>query len=479
MLLMAQNLKKDYGIQKILEIKKIEIKEGDRIGLVGRNGAGKSTLLGILSGNISCDEGQVKRNCEIAQILQSGESDRTEDGNYLSRMNLTNCAVKSGGEKTRMAIASAFSKHASLLFADEPTTNLDVKGIETLEKMIRWYHGAVVLISHDRQLLDEICTQIWELEDGELRIFQGNYTMWYEQRKRERNFAAFEYDQYQKEKHRLEKRIDMVKQEAVKVGKVPKRMSSSEWLLYKGTASIQQGHVQGQKGAMESRLKQLDKKERPKEMPNISMKSGNGNVIKAKAAAKADGLTVVYEDRVILDHVSFQVLTGKRSFLVGENGAGKTTLIKKIQEGAEHTFITEGTKVGYFSQEQENLDYEGTVLENVISTAVVPEHICRAVLENLYMKKNDIFKKVSVLSGGERVKTALAKILVSGCNLLILDEPTNHMDIYTMEGLEKLLETYDGTLLVVSHDRKLVENLAQIIYTVESGSITCKDIELR
>jgi ATPase components of ABC transporters with duplicated ATPase domains len=471
MLLTGQNIKKEFGIQKVLDIGKIEINENDRIGLVGRNGAGKSTLLGILSGRIPCEEGFITCRYEIAEILQNGETDSTPDSKYISRMNLKDSAVKSGGERTRLAIAAAFSKHAPLLFADEPTTNLDREGTLLLEKMLAGYQGAVLLISHDRTLLDHVCNQIWELEEGTLRIFQGNYTAWFEQRKREREFQSFEYDQYRAEKRRLERTISDIKQDAKRMSKPPKKMSSSEWMLYKGGASIRQGHVEKRAGAMESRLSHLEVKEKPAEIPEISMKLGDYKKIKAKTAAKTEELTVCFDNKVVLDHMNFAVLSGKKTFLTGNNGAGKSTLIRCLLDRRDHTFITSEARIGYFSQEQENLDFDKTVLENVMSTAAVPEHICRAVLMNLYMKQNDIFKKISVLSGGERVKAAIAKVLVSDCNFLILDEPTNHMDIYTMEGLEKLLKSYDGTLLVISHDRKLTENLADLVCRIEKGKI--------
>lgn len=471
MLLTGQNIKKEYGIQSIIDIDKVEITEKDRIGLVGRNGAGKSTLLGILSGRIRCDEGSITRKCDIAEILQSGEVSDDADSKFISQMSIKDSAIKSGGEKTRLAIAAAFSKHAPLLFADEPTTNLDMNGILQLEKMLAGYNGAVVLISHDRQLLDHVCNQIWELEEGRLRVFPGDYTAWFEQRQREREFMSFEYEQYRTERSRLERTITDIKQEAKRISKPPRKMSSSEWLLYKGDATIRQGHVNKRAAALESRLNHFEKKEKPSELPNISMKLGDYSKIKAKTAAKTDGLTVVFDGKVVLDQISMTVLSGKRTFLTGNNGSGKTTLIRKLISREEHTFITSEARVGYFSQGQENLEDERSVLENVMSTSVVPEHICRAVLQNLYMNENDIFKRVKVLSGGERVKTAIAKVLVSDCNLLILDEPTNHMDIYTMEGLEKLLKSYDGTLLIISHDRKLSENLAEIMYVIKDGQL--------
>ena len=163
MLLNALNVKKEYGIQTVLDIEKLEIRDGDRIGLIGRNGAGKSTLLGVLSGRIACDEGVVKRYCPIAEILQTGETEDEPEARLLSQLKLRDSAVKSGGEKTRRAIGAAFSSQAPLLFADEPTTNLDMEGVELLEKMMKGYRGAILMISHDRTLLDRVCNQIWEL----------------------------------------------------------------------------------------------------------------------------------------------------------------------------------------------------------------------------------------------------------------------------------------------------------------------------
>lgn len=475
MLLKAQNILKEYGIQTVLNVKKIEIYDGDRIGLVGRNGAGKSTLFKILSGEIKPDEGNITRNCEIAVIRQDQGSDGEASGSLISRMKLKGSAIKSGGELTRMAIASAFSKHAPLLFADEPTTNLDMDGIEELEKMLMGYRGAVVLISHDRRLLNQVCTQIWEIKQGDIQVFPGNYQDYYEQRKREREFQQFEYNQYRKEKKRLEKVIADVKAEASVMRKPPKRMASSEWMLYKGTAAIMQGHVQSRSSALSSRLERLEAKERPAELPSVSMKLPPGSRMKAVNAARVFALSFGYGDRKVLKEISCEIPAGKKTFLTGKNGTGKTTLLNAIVQGRDGTFITSEAKTAYYSQNQEILDFEKTVLENVLEEAAYPEHICRAVLANLCLEKNDLNKKVKVLSGGERVKTALAKTLVSGCNFLILDEPTNHMDIYTMEGLEKLLENFDGTLLAVSHDRAFIEKMADRILSLSDGKLTVTD----
>lgn len=475
MLLNALNIKKEYGIRTILDIEKLEIWDGDRIGLIGRNGAGKSTLLGVLSGRIACDQGTVKRECAVAQILQTGQAEGEPEGQLLSQLKIRDSAIKSGGEKTRRAIGAAFSSHAPLLFADEPTTNLDMEGVELLEKMMAGYRGAILMISHDRTLLDRICTQIWELDKGKIRVFNGSYSDWAAQKEREREFREFEYQQYQKEKKRLVKTADVLQRKSQKMAKPPRRMSSSEWMLYKGVASVQQGHVQSNKSSVLSRLEHLEKKERPDELPQVSMKLPDTGRIRARNAASVRRLTVRYGDRVVLDDVSLEVESGRRTFITGDNGAGKSTLIKALMEKAPETFITSEARISYFSQDLDLLDPGKTVLDNVREEAAYPQHICRAVLANLCMSTDDMMKPVRVLSGGEKVKTALAKVLVSGCNFMVLDEPTNHMDVYTMEGLEKLLGSYDGTLLAVSHDRTFIRHTADLVYHIRDGAILKMD----
>ncbi|MDD3404301.1 MAG: ABC-F type ribosomal protection protein [Hespellia sp.] len=469
MLLRADKIKKEYGVQEIFDIERIEIKDGARIGLVGRNGIGKSTLLGVLSGRIAADEGRVKRYCEASEIRQDSLADGELEEQYISRMGLRGSAVKSGGEKMRLAIATAFSMHTSLLFADEPTTNLDIDGVRMLEKMLKGYRGAVVLVSHDRKLLDDVCNQIWELEDGHLRTFDGNYSEWVEQKKREREFQQFEYDQFRKEKKRMERATLEIESEAKSMTKPPRKMGRSEWMLYKGIATQQQRNVSNRGAAMKSRMSHLEKKEKPVQLPNVSMKGMHMTRIKAKYAAKIENLTVRFDGAVVLNDAELLVESGKKTFLTGENGAGKSTIVRAMIEKRPGTFITEDAMTGYFSQDLMELMEDKTVLENVLYDAAEPEHICRAVLANLYISREDLNKKVSVLSGGERVKTALAKILVSGANFYILDEPTNHMDIYTMEGLEKMLADFEGTLLIVSHDRMLVEKLADEVYEISGG----------
>ena len=471
MLLKAQNIKKEYGIQEILEIDTLQIEDFDRIGLVGKNGAGKSTLMSILAGDLEPDEGYVKRFCPIARIRQSQETEDSVQGSYISRLGLKDSALKSGGERTRLAIGAAFSQNAPLLMADEPTTNLDLEGILLLEKMMAGFRGAILLISHDRALLDRICTTIWELEDGKLRVFEGNYSQWTAQKERERNFEQFQYDQYQKEKKRLTQNIRDFREQSRQMIKPPKQMSSSEWMLYKGGAAVRQGHVQARTRATLSRLEHLEKRERPAQLPEVSMKLPDSKKIRARYAISVRDLTIQYGEKTVFQKLNFFLPSGTRTVIAGPNGSGKSSLIRAILDRVPGVSITSEASIAYLSQDQDTLNPKKTVLENVLADAAFPEHICRAVLDNLCMSPLDIKKPVFLLSGGERVKTALAKVLVSGCNLLILDEPTNHIDVYTMAGLEHLLSSYDGTLLAVSHDRAFIEHVADQVYVMKDGRL--------
>lgn len=471
MLLEAHHLEKGYGIQKLFQIDKLEIGEQDRIGLIGANGSGKSTLLKILSGQTEPDQGYIKAYAPISYITQDQEAQGEISGYLMSRMELKGSACKSGGEKTRKAIAAAFSRNTKLLFADEPTTNLDVKGIETLEKMLKGYQGAFVMVSHDRYLLDEVCNVIWEIEDEKLRVFPGNYSAWSEQKKREREYAQFEYEQYQTEKKRLENAVRQVKHEARQMKKPPKRMGSSEWILYKGTASIQQGHVQQRGKAMEKRLEQLEVKERPKDLPQISMKMGADYPLESKNALTAEHVKIAYGNNTIIADGSFRIPANRRTVMMGANGTGKTSVIRKILEGDPAIRISSQVRMGYFAQAHETLAGEKTVLENVQATSNQKESVIRTILANLFLTAGYIDKPVSVLSGGERAKVMLAKLLASDANLLILDEPTNHIDMYTAEALEYLLKQWKGTMLIVTHDRRLAREVGERFIFFEDGQM--------
>ena len=201
------------------------------------------------------------------------------------------------------------------------------------------------------------------------------------------------------------------------------------------------------------------------------MKLPDTKKIRARYAISVRDLTIQYGEKTVFQKLNFFLPSGTRTVIAGPNGSGKSSLIRAILDRVPGVSITSEASIAYLSQDQDTLNPKKTVLENVLEDAAFPEHICRAVLDNLCMSPLDIKKPVFLLSGGERVKTALAKVLVSGCNFLILDEPTNHIDVYTMAGLEHLLSSYDGTLLAVSHDRAFIEHVADQVYVMKDGRL--------
>ncbi|MGE4548969.1 MAG: ribosomal protection-like ABC-F family protein [Intestinibacillus sp.] len=467
----ANHLSAHVGVQELFSIAHLAITSGDRIGLVGRNGAGKSTLLRVLSGERAADGGEVVKRCGTAVIRQDGETGDESDARLRSLLGLRASAVRSGGERTRLAIASAFSARTPLLLADEPTTNLDLSGVETLQKLLLTYKGVLVLVSHDRALLDAVCTQIWELEDGALRVFPGTYSDWMEQKRRERDFAQSEYEKYTAEKKRLSGEMRSIRQEARGLRTPPRGMSPSEAKLIGAAEAAQsaQRHLQNRAKQLQKRIAHMEVRERPRDLPEISMPLGDPRPVKAKTAAQVEHVTVQYGSRTVLRDAALRLPTGSRTVLLGDNGVGKSTLVRALIEQGR---FAEGVRVGYFSQGHETLDAAKTVLENARAQSDLPEHVVRTILANLYLGEREIGKPVSVLSGGERAKVMLARLLAARVHLLVLDEPTNHLDLYTLEALEELLRQWQGTLLVVTHDRTLTAQIADRLVFVKDGRAT-------
>lgn len=479
--LRAENLRVLYGLRTIFDISKIEIMQGDRIGLIGANGAGKSTLLSVLAGDRPPDAGFVRVFAQkTAYVRQFGafEAAAEADAAVFARFNACETAHEgiSGGEMERLRIASALSARAELLFADEPTTNLDFNGIEEVRKALAAHKGAFVLVSHDRALLDAVCTAIWALEDGALRAFPGNYTAYLEQRDREREFQRFEYEQYRAEQARLRDAIVGVKEASHSVRKTPKRMGNSEARLHKREATQVQAKLERSAGAIRSRLENLEVKERPREEAAIRMTLSGREGVSSQTAVRVENLTLRAGGRTLVDGLTFGLSTGRRSVLAGPNGCGKTTLLRAIRDGADGIRISPGVTIGWFGQETaDTLDLSLTLLENVMAESEIPMHEARTLMARMGLSAADMDKKAQVLSGGERAKAALARLMAGGKTLLLLDEPGNHLDLPALEALEEMLSAYTGTLLLVSHDRRMIDRVAQRLLLFEGGGLTVFD----
>ena len=446
---------KYYGDRKIIDIEELKIYPNEKIGIVGINGSGKSTLLNLISGKIEVDNGQVIVNGNIS---------------YIEQLNNENSFL-SGGEITKKKIYEKLNEYSDILLADEPSSNLDIDEIEKLKKRLLEYKGTLCLISHNRNLLDSVVDSILEIENGKVTRYKGNYTKYKAQKEESKKRKKFEYEQYITEKKRLEVSINKVKNEAKSIRKTPKRMGNSEARLHKRGVENKREKVEQSSKSLETRLKKLEVKEKPSVEYNIFMKMPESLRVKSKYTVSADNLTLKVGDKKLLDNTGFNVLTNTKTALIGKNGVGKTTLIKEILSGNSNIKINPSSKIVYFKQNLNNLDESKNILENILKDTSQDETTIRNILASLNIKGNDIYKKVKVLSGGERVKVSLTKIMTSNSNFLILDEPTNFLDIESIEALEYLMEEFKGTILFVSHDRNLIDNVATNIMIIEDNKI--------
>ena len=351
--------------------------------------------------------------------------------------------------------------------------NLVRDGYDTLEA----YDGAMVLVSHDRSLLDALCTKIWHLEDGEITEFPGNYTDYRAELERRRAFQQFEYEQYRGEQARLRASIQGNRERAGQMKKAPTRMGNSEARLHKMETRQISEQLHKARRQLESRLSHMEVKERPREDAAVRMELGASRPVAAKAALEVRGLRLRAGEKSLLAGAALTLPTGTRTALVGPNGCGKTTLMRALAgraagdgrllvgeaEGSSDRAIrfNPAVRVGWFDQShQSTLDPGRSALENVMRQSAHAESDVRTVLARLNLRGDDVFKPVGVLSGGERGRVALAKLLLSEANLLLLDEPTNHLDVFALEALQEMLSGYRGTLLFVSHDAAFSEAVA-------------------
>ncbi len=505
-ILTVTNLEKSYGTDLLFQEINFSVAAGQKMGLVGRNGCGKTTLLRILLGQELPDTGKaalaaghslgyLRQEAPVhpehtileeaqsvflgvraleaevqkwEEAMSSAATDETLEtamesyshareafeaaGGYrieadiplvLEKLGFTaadfgkRVGSCSGGEQTRLALAKIVLARPDLLILDEPTNHLDIAATEWLEGFLKSYEGAILLVSHDRYFLDAVADTIGDLENQRLTVFKGNYSHFRRQKDERLARQQDMYDQQQAEIARLE---------AV----IKKNM---------GGDSVQSKL----RARMETRIERMDKVDRVytdnRNVRALFDADSAGRI--GRDVLRAEALTKTFGERTLFDDLNFLIERGERVGLVGPNGAGKTTLVKLILGMEQPTRGSVGlghnARVAYFSQHAaDGLRPDLSVLDSILDAADMTETEARNYLARFLFTGDDVFKGVGMLSGGEKNKLALARMILEPCNLLILDEPTNHLDIASCEVLTEMLARYEGTLLLISHDRYLL-----------------------
>lgn len=477
-LLSLTNLQLAFGHHPLLDHAELAIQSGERIGLIGRNGAGKSSLLKIIDGRITPDDGDIRRlsGLRVATVEQEPELDETlsvleyltgdltvsEDwqrparaGALIDQLGLdpdSPIAGLSGGMRKRVALAHALAEEPDLLLLDEPTNHLDFTGIAWLEKMLLGARCSVVIITHDRRFLDTVTTRIIELDRGQLFSFPGNFSQW-QQRKAEW--------------------LEAEQQQNAKFDKV---LAQEEVWIRKG--------VEARRTRNEGRVRRLEQLRRER----ASRREVQGNVSLAVAEGQKSGKLVAelvdvshsYGDKPVIRNLNMTIMRGDRIGLIGHNGAGKTTLLRIIlgQMAPSEGAVRLGTNltIGYFDQMREHLDDHATLADTIspgsewVEIGNQRKHVM-SYLEDFLFPPARAHSPVSSLSGGERARLALARMFARPTNILVLDEPTNDLDIETLELLEELLQDYSGTVLLVSHDRAFLNNVVTQTLAAEGDGL--------
>ncbi|MGH1299354.1 ribosomal protection-like ABC-F family protein [Bacillus pretiosus] len=519
----VNNVKKSFGGNIIFENISLEIKNGERVGLVGRNGSGKTTIFQLLTGMESLDVGAIhmkkgtrighvaqipkfdegmtvydvlssafKAEKELEREMRTLEKNMAEEqetfalqklmerygviqekfaflGGYEIEANMMKVAnglqvtelfprsflELSGGEQTKVSLAYMLLQKPDLLLLDEPTNHLDLFAVEWLEQFLKEYNGTVMVISHDRYFLDEVVTKIFDLEDGEIHVYHTNYSQFVEE-KEERLLQEFQA--YQEQQKKIKKMKEAIKR-------------LREWA---NQANPPNEGLHKRARSMERALERIEKLKKPilerKQMGlQFEGKERSGkDVVVMKEVSKG------FADHPLFNEANLHVRFQERAAIVGRNGTGKTTLLKllleEIEPDAGEIRIGSSVKIGYLSQHAYG-NMKSNVLEAFREYVAVTEGEARHILAKFLFYGPAVFKKVTQLSGGEKMRLRLAQLMYQDINFLILDEPTNHLDIESREVLEEALEQYNGTILAVSHDRYFLNKLFEKTYWIDEHKL--------
>ncbi|MDR9756033.1 MAG: ABC-F type ribosomal protection protein [Thermoanaerobacterales bacterium] len=506
MSLRFQGLYKSYQGKTVLENISGSINGKDKIGLIGINGIGKTTLARILAGEETPDQGEIKLSPadskilyieqyplfddtvsvydELLRLAVSDSSSKITDIETKVKMTLNKVGLEqqkwgqraaslSGGEKTKLALCKAMISSYDLLILDEPTNHLDLKSYDWLEEFVHSLDKPVLVISHDRYFLDKVANKIWELTANGIKVYPGNYSDYKVQKENELKTIAREYEKQQMEIKHLREVINERKNWYENAHKAA------------GTHDFYRSKAKKHANVFKAKRKQLERLEETEiNKPEKTVAPGfqviNKNIIGTKFPrflVRGKNLSKSFGEKKILQGVSFDIRRGDKIAVIGDNGAGKTTFLKTIcglEKYSGTISINPSVKIGYFAQELDSLHHDASVLEDVLSVGATIDD-ARSILAALLFRADDVHKIIDNLSMGEKGRVVFAKLILSGANLLVLDEPTNYMDIPSKEKIEDVLDEYMGSIIFVSHDRYFIKRLANRVFVIDNQNLYCYD----
>ena len=372
----------------------------------------------------------------------------------------------SSGQRSRVELAKLLLKEPDVLFLDEPTNHLDIPTLEWLEAFLQHYSNGLLIVSHDRYFLDQVVTKIWEINHRQLRIYSGNYSFYAYERELKAKQEEEEYRRKRREIKRLKRAADERTQKAKKVAGKPHKLSNYD-PFSKPFYRTKAAKIEKRAKVIQHRIEKIGKIEKPKRKRDIHL---DFRIDKQSSHFVCVGrnLTKAYGSKILFQNIDFSLTAGQRVAIIGPNGCGKTTLLKILlgEEQADSGEILLGNnlQIGYSSQELSHLDFNNSILSEIMTEAKDDQSWVRTVLGCLKLEQDKVFQTIESLSLGERNKVSMAKMLLSHANFLILDEPTNHLDISTCETIESALLEYPGTILFVSHDRRFIEKVADDVW---------------
>ncbi|CAG9704349.1 MULTISPECIES: ribosomal protection-like ABC-F family protein [Clostridium] len=466
-LMESKNLSKEYGENVIFNKIDFKIKLGETIGIVGSNGTGKTTLANIICGKIEPTSGEIiwyKNNVKIGYMKQATEYEDLE-------------STLSGGEKTKKLLNDVIHRDYNFLVLDEPTNHLDYLGVAYLVKEIKKFNGTIIIISHDRYFLDQCVTRIIEIENQKITEYNGNYTYYRKKKQEDYENAVHLYVEQEKIKNRINMQIEELEGWSDKAHRESRKKAIETGNKFGGK---EYNRVKAKKmdNQIKSRIKRLEKMkveglEKPKEEEKVLFQIKESKKIGA-VVVEAKDISKSFDKKILFEKSSFYIKHGEKIGIYGPNGCGKTTFIKALLGKMDvdgDLYISPTRKIGYISQDVIGLNEECSIIElfNFENRQELGQ--LRTKLNLIGFNAEMLDRKVKYLSLGERMKLKIILMIQEQCEVLILDEPTNHIDLHVREQLEETLRSYNGTIILVTHDRYMLEKICDKLLVFNNKKI--------